>query len=322
MSLLTLSQLSIHLPDPAGPVALVDGLDLNLERGQVQGLVGESGCGKSMTALAIMGLLPRLASASGQIVLAGRNLLQLPERELCQIRGKAIGMIFQEPLTALNPVKTIGTQIAESIRLHLPLNRTDAERRTRRLLDRVGLPAPRFSPHLYPHQLSGGQRQRVVIAIALACDPQLLIADEPTTALDVVVQAQILDLLLDIVTEQGMGLLLITHDLGVVAECADRVAVMYAGQIVESGSTAQVFARRAHPYTEGLLRAMPQFDLDAAGKTHLATIPGMVPAPNERPAGCVFTNRCDYCQSRCQQQTPPLDSIASQHQAACYYPLG
>ncbi|MEZ5590194.1 MAG: ABC transporter ATP-binding protein [Gammaproteobacteria bacterium] len=322
MSLLTLSQLSIHLPDPAGPVALVDGLDLTLERGQVQGLVGESGCGKSMTALAIMGLLPRLTSASGQIVLSGRDLLQLPERELCRVRGKAIGMIFQEPLTALNPVKTIGAQIAESIRLHLPLNRTDAERRTRRLLDRVGLPAPRFSPHLYPHQLSGGQRQRVVIAIALACGPQLLIADEPTTALDVVVQAQILDLLLDIVTEQGMGLLLITHDLGVVAECADRVAVMYAGRIVEAARPHRCLPAVPTRIPKRLLRAMPQFDLDAAGKTRLATIPGLVPAPNERPAGCVFSNRCDYRQSRCQQQTPPLDSIASQHQAACYYPLG
>ena len=191
-----------------------------------------------------------------------------------------------------------------------------------RLLKDVGIPEPERRASAFAYQLSGGMAQRVMIAAALGADPELLIADEPTTALDVVVQAQILDLLLDIVTEQGMGLLLITHDLGVVAECADRVAVMYAGQIVESGSTAQVFARRAHPYTEGLLRAMPQFDLDAVGKTHLATIPGMVPAPNERPAGCVFSNRCDYCQSRCQQQTPPLDSIASQHQAACYYPLG
>ena len=322
MSLLSLRDLKVGMPGVPKAITIIDGIDLALEAGKVLGLVGESGCGKSMTALAIMGLLPRAARAEGQIVLAGRDLLSVPESELCRIRGKAIGMIFQEPLTALNPVKPIGAQIAESIRLHLGLSRAESARRTRRLLDRVGLPAPRFSPQLYPHQLSGGQRQRVVIAIALACGPQLLIADEPTTALDVVVQAQILDLLLDIVSEQRMGLLLITHDLGVVAECADRIAVMYSGRIVEYGTVAQVFERRAHPYTEGLLRAMPQFDLESTGKTHLATIPGIVPAPTERPAGCVFSNRCKYHQPRCAEHPPVLASIASQHSAACYYPLG
>jgi len=322
MSLLNIHQLAVKLPVPPTTATILDRIDFSLNTGEVLGLVGESGCGKSMTALAIMGLLPHAAQTQGRIELLGRDLLALPEHEMCQLRGKAIGMIFQEPLTALNPVKPIGAQIAESMRLHLDINRAEAEHRSRRLLDRVGLPAPRFSPSLYPHQLSGGQRQRVVIAIALACGPQLLIADEPTTALDVIVQAQILDLLLDIVTEQDMGLLLITHDLGVVAECADRIAVMYSGRIVEYGSSTQVFARRAHPYTEGLLRAMPQFDLESRGKTHLATIPGIVPAPTERPAGCVFSNRCDYRQANCNKQTPVLSALDSQHAAACYYPLG
>ena len=322
MPLLALSNLTVALPHLAQTVGIIDSIGLTLEAAEVLGLVGESGCGKSMTALAIMGLLPCGARASGTIELTGRNLLALPERELCRIRGQAIGMIFQEPLTALNPVKPIGAQITESMRLHLGISQAEAERRCRGLLDRVGLPSPRFSPQLYPHQLSGGQRQRVVIAIALACNPKLLIADEPTTALDVIVQAQILDLLLEIVHEQRMGLLLITHDLGVVAECADRIAVMYSGRIVEYGSTAQVFTRRAHPYTEGLLRAMPQFDLESEGKTPLATIPGIVPAPTERPAGCVFSNRCDYCRPNCTATVPELKTIDNQHSAACFYPLG
>ena len=282
--MLEVQNLSVSLPAAGGTVTILEGVSFAVEQGQSLGLVGESGCGKSITALAVMGLLPHAARAAGRILFNGRDLLDLTEADYCRVRGRDIGMVFQEPMTALNPVKTIGRQIAESLRLHFKLSRAEASQRTRHLLDRVGLPAPRFSPALYPHQLSGGQRQRVVIAIALACRPQLLIADEPTTALDVVVQKQILDLIMDVVGASRMGLLLITHDLGVVANTTDRVCVMYAGRVVESGTTERIFARMAHPYTRGLFRAMPKaLDDPAVGKQKLATIPGSVPEPTARP---------------------------------------
>lgn len=314
-ALLELDQLSVDL----GPARLLEDVSLSLDAGESLGLVGESGCGKSMTALAIMGLLPRTARARGQIRLAGQNLLDLSERAYCRLRGRRVAMVFQEPLTALNPVQSIGYQIAEGMRLHLGLARAVAEQRTRQLLERVGLPPARFSPQAYPHQLSGGQRQRVVIAIALACAPQVLIADEPTTALDVTLQAQILDLIAEIVDESRMGLLLISHDLGVVAEMTDRVAVMYAGRVVEASTTAALFGHLAHPYSVGLFQAMPQ--MATLPGTRLATIPGTVPDPRHKPLGCVFADRCARVQDVCRSAFPPPVTVGPQHTTACYFPV-
>ena len=319
--LLEVNNLSVEIPTPEGPAPLLEALNFGVEAGESLGLVGESGCGKSMTALALMGLLPARARVRGRIRLQGQSLLDLSEAQWCRLRGRRIAMVFQEPMTALNPVQTIGQQIGEGIRWHLGLSRAECETRTRRLLERVGLPVARFSPGLYPHQLSGGQRQRVVIAIALACEPALLIADEPTTALDVTIQAQILDLIEEVVAETGMGLLLITHDLGVVAETTDRVNVMYAGRIVESGATASVFARLAHPYSRGLFAAMPQLNADMPGRTRLNTIPGVVPDPTARPSGCVFADRCFQAQPRCREGFPPAVAVDSAHRVACYFPV-
>ncbi len=322
MDLLAIANLNVTLSGQDRELPILEQVSLRLRAGESLGLVGESGCGKSMTALAIMGLLPEQARVSGSIRLQGEELVGRNERDYCRLRGRAIAMVFQEPMTALNPVQPIGVQIAESVRLHLRVSRGEAQRHARRLLDRVGLPAPRFAPTLYPHQLSGGQRQRVVIAIALACGPKLLIADEPTTALDVTIQAQILDLLADIVAEERMSLLLITHDLGVVAEMTDRVAVMYAGRIVEYGTTGSLFQHLAHPYSHGLFAAMPQNQLGAPdGQRRLATIPGMVPEPGARPAGCVFADRCPRVQPRCHDAFPAFAPIAPGHHAACYFPV-
>jgi len=319
--LLEVDNLSVEIPTPEGPAPLLEALNFGVAAGESLGLVGESGCGKSMTALALMGLLPARARVRGRIRLQGQSLLELSEAQWCRLRGRRIAMVFQEPMTALNPVQSIGRQISEGIRWHLGLSRAECAARTRRLLERVGLPAARFSPGLYPHQLSGGQRQRVVIAIALACEPALLIADEPTTALDVTIQAQILDLIEEVVAETGMGLLLITHDLGVVAETTDRVNVMYAGRIVESGATASVFARLAHPYSRGLFAAMPQLNADMPGRTRLNTIPGVVPDPTARPSGCVFADRCFQARPRCQESFPPAVAVDPAHRVACYFPV-
>jgi peptide/nickel transport system ATP-binding protein len=320
MTLLSVEDLRIEL---AGGQPAVRELGFTLERGQVLGLVGESGCGKSMTALAVMGLLPERVRATGTVALEGENLLALGERAMARRRGRRLAMIFQEPMTALNPVKTIGAQIAEGPRLHLKESRGQAEARTRRLLDRVGLPAARVSPASYPHQLSGGQRQRVLLAIALACEPALLIADEPTTALDVTVQAQILELLAELVDERDMGLLLITHDLGVVAELADRTLVMYAGRAVESGPTDTVFRHMAHPYAAGLFGAVPAADPERAGG-RLAAIPGRVPAPGELPEGCAFRPRCPRATAECERE-PPWRRLergqAGEHRVLCVHPL-
>ena len=319
MALLEVKDLRIEFATPQGPAAILDGVDLSLERGRSLGLVGESGCGKSMTALAIMGLLSEQARVSGTIALDGEDLLALPEPALCRLRGRRISMIFQEPMTALNPVKTIGRQVAEGLHRHLRLGRTEAEARAARLLDRVGLPGQRFPLSLYPHQLSGGQRQRVMIAAAMACGPDLLIADEPTTALDVTLQAQVLDLIAELVESEGLALLLIAHDLGVVAEMADAVAVMYSGRIVEAGPTTAVFGAMAHPYARGLFAAMPKGPGDGASADRLATIPGQVPDPAGRPPGCAFAPRCSQAQDLCAAE-PPVESLSAGHWVRCRYP--
>ena len=282
-----------------------------------------------MTALALMGLLPSGAETGGRILFQDQDLLRLSEARLCRLRGRRLAMIFQEPMTALNPVKSIGHQIAEGLRLHLGLSHAGAAAQAAQLLDRVGLPPARFPLSLYPHQLSGGQRQRVGIAMALACEPALLIADEPTTALDVTLQAQILDLIAEVTEEFGMALLMITHDLGVVARTTDRMLVMYAGAIAESGPTAAVFARMAHPYSAGLFAAMPQGPLTwhedleaaAAARPRLPAIPGQVTDPAARPAGCAFAPRCRAASGRCRQGDPPAAELESGHVAFCHHPL-
>jgi len=311
--MLQLDNLRVFLPGSKGEVPILRGISFALEAGGSFGLAGESGCGKSMTALAILGLLPRGARTEGSIHLDGQSLLDMPEEQLCHVRGRQISMIFQEPMTALNPVKTIGEQIDEGLRLHLDLSPTEREARILDLLDRVGLPAPRFSPDLYPHQLSGGQRQRVLIAAALAPEPKLLIADEPTTALDVTIQKQILQLLIEITEERQMALLIISHDLGVIAAMTNQMAVMYAGRIVEQAKTSDFFTRLAHPYSRALLGALP-----AAGRIgrKLEAIDGMVPSPAALPQGCSFAPRCAFAKEDCARAEPPLeDGIA------CYHPL-
>jgi peptide/nickel transport system ATP-binding protein len=312
--MLEVEHLSVALPIGGQLVPVLVDVSFALARGDSVGLVGESGSGKSMTALAIMGLLPPGAAVSGRIGFDGRDLLAAGEPELCGIRGRRIGMVFQEPMIALNPLMRIGAQVAEPLRQHFAIGRAERDAQARRLLERVGLPAARISPDRYPHQLSGGQRQRVVIAIALACGPELLIADEPTTALDVTVQAQVLNLLADVAEERGMALLLITHDLGVVSESAARVLVMYAGRVVEQGATADVFAHMAHPYTRALFAASPH---EAGGRP--AAIPGQVPDPLHRPPGCAFAPRCNRVQPDCRQQVPPLRGPGL-HLAACWHP--
>ncbi len=296
-----------------GTAPILSEVTFSLARGETLGLVGESGSGKSMTALAVMGLLPERARASGRVAFDGVELLAADEAALCALRGRRIGMVFQEPMTALNPLSSIGRQIAEPLRLHLRLGHGEVRARVRRLLERVGLPAPRFQPGLYPHQLSGGQRQRVMIAMALACGPDLLIADEPTTALDVTIQAQILDLIGAITAESGMGLLLITHDLGVVSRSVRRVMVMYAGRVVEEGLTAAVFAARRHPYTRGLFAASPHARPPGPG-ARLQAIPGQVPEPGRLSPGCAFAPRCPRVQPDCLLAPPPLvDGVACLH---------
>ncbi|MDF2097236.1 ABC transporter ATP-binding protein [Aquibaculum arenosum] len=316
--MLEVRNLSVGIATPSGPLALVEEVDFRLEAGRTLGIVGESGSGKSMLALALMGLLPPAARASGSIRLEGDELIGLPEAALCRIRGKRIGMIFQEPMTALNPAMTVGEQIAEGVQWHENLGRRAARARALDLLQRVGIPEAARRLDDYPHQMSGGQRQRVGIAIALACRPRLLIADEPTTALDVTVQAQILDLLRELVAEMGMGLILISHDLGVIAETADDTLVMYAGMPVETGSSAAIFARPAHPYTRGLFLAMPgHAGVPAGAGQRLQTIPGSVPEPGRRPSGCRFADRCAYVIEACRAAVPPWEPLPGGQQARC-----
>ncbi|HEY0855926.1 MAG TPA: ABC transporter ATP-binding protein [Albitalea sp.] len=315
MPMLQITSLQVALPGPRGMARALRGIDLSLDRGDTVGLIGESGCGKSMTALALMGLLPEGAQASGSIRLDGQELVGLPDAELCRLRGRRMAMIFQEPMTALNPLHTVGAQVAEPLRQHLGVGAREARAEALRLLEQVRLPLARQRLDAYPHQLSGGQRQRVMIAAALACGPDLLIADEPTTALDVTIQRDILDLIAELVAARDMALLLISHDLGVMAQNVDRVMVMYGGSIVESGPTAGVFARLAHPYTQGLFRARPQ--LGAARGARLETIPGRVPELADLPPGCPFADRCPRVLDLCREPPPPFP-VGSDHQARCF----
>lgn len=295
----------------------VQGVSFTLERGRTLGVVGESGCGKSVTSLSIMRLVPQPPGvyAGGQILFDGQDLLRLPEAQMRHLRGGRIGMIFQEPMTSLNPVYTCGAQIAESLEVHSGLGKRAARERAIELLDLVGLPSPKQRVDDYPHQLSGGQRQRVMIALALANDPELLIADEPTTALDVTIQAQILDLMGSLRERTGAAVMLVTHDLGVVAQTCDDVVVMYAGRVVERAPTAQLFADPQHPYTVGLMAAVPRIDA-AAGR--LATIPGSVPPPWVKINGCRFASRCPLADDRCRTQDPELRDLAPGHRVACW----
>ncbi|MDR0213669.1 MAG: ABC transporter ATP-binding protein [Comamonas sp.] len=308
MPLLEVSKLSIQLQTPRGRAQAVRDVSFTLERGATLGLIGESGCGKSLTALALMGLLPEHAQVGGSIRLDGQELQGLNERQLCALRGNRMAMVFQEPMSALNPVHSIGRQVAEPLRLHLGMSRAQARARATELLERVGIAQAAQRLHDYPHQFSGGQRQRIMIAMALACGPDLLVADEPTTALDVTVQQRILDLLQELVAEHSMALVLISHDLGVIAQNAEQLLVMYGGTVVESGRTEAVFARRAHPYTRGLFAARPQLNI-ASGlsyrPTPLPTIAGTVPELVDLPAGCPFAGRCPYTQDDCYLQPPP-----------------
>jgi len=300
-----------------GEVRAVDGVGFDIDDGKTVGLVGESGCGKSVTALSIMQLLPKGTGriVGGEIQFQARDLASLPEHEMRRIRGNEISMIFQEPMTSLNPVMTVGDQIAETVRLHQGASRSEARNRAIEMLRLVKIADPQKRVGNYPHQFSGGQRQRVMIAMALACTPKLLIADEPTTALDVTIQAQILELIGDLQGRLGMAVLLITHDLGVVAERADEVAVMYAGKIVESAKPEVIFSRPKHPYTIGLLDSLPG---QRSNKKRLAAIAGMVPSPLDWPTGCRFRDRCARADACCAAQPPPLIDIERHHRVACF----
>jgi peptide/nickel transport system ATP-binding protein len=300
---------------------LVRELSFDVHAGETLAIVGESGCGKSLTALALMGLLPPRAvrAASGRILFGGRDLLQMPERELCDLRGNRMAMIFQEPMSSLNPVLTVGWQVAETVRVHRGVSQAEAWRAAVEALERVRLPDAARRAHQYPHQLSGGMRQRVMIAMALVCRPQLLIADEPTTALDVTIQAQILALLDELRQELGTAIVLITHDLGVVCENADRVLVLYAGRQAEQATVPQLFDSPSHPYTQGLLDSMPR-RAAALGTARLREIAGTVPTPDRLPPGCAFSERCPRALARCAGQAPADQALAPGHHIACWNP--
>jgi peptide/nickel transport system ATP-binding protein len=315
--LLELDDLHTFFYTDTGVARSVDGVSFNVNAGETVGVVGESGCGKSVTALSILRLVrpPGRIEPGSAIRFEGKDLLTLGEREMQRVRGNRIAMVFQEPMTALNPVFTIGDQIAEVARIHAGMSKKDAWKKAVEMLTLVGIPAPEQRAGEYPHQLSGGMRQRVVIAMALVMNPALVIADEPTTALDVTIQAQILELMADLTKRLGTSILLITHDLGVVAENCSRVIVMYAGEVVEHAETSQLFARAHHPYTEGLLGAMPRVGGEAE---RLATIPGTVPPPTAWPAGCRFHDRCPYAWERCVAEHPPLYQIGAAHTSRCH----
>ncbi|MBL8590392.1 MAG: ABC transporter ATP-binding protein [Methylobacteriaceae bacterium] len=321
MALLEIDNLQTHFRTPDGVNRSVDGLSLKVEAGQTLAIVGESGCGKSVTAMSILRLVPEPPGRiAGRILFEGRDLLACTPQQMRDIRGNEISMIFQEPMTSLNPVLTIGRQIGETLRLHQGLDKTAAERRAVEMLTLVGIPAPDRRVREYPHQLSGGMRQRVMIAMALACNPKLLIADEPTTALDVTVQAQILDLMRDLKRRVGAAIILITHDLGVVAEVAEQVVVMYAGRKVEEASARALFARPRHPYTQGLLGAVPKLGASLSGESsRLAEIPGLVPSLKQKIVGCVFASRCARADEVCRRITPALEEKAPGHVVACHH---
>jgi len=322
MALLEVENLQTHFATPDGVVRAVEGVSFHIEAGETVAIVGESGCGKSVTSMSILRLIPEPpGKMAGAIRFQGRNLLELPEVEMRKIRGNEISMIFQEPMTSLNPVLTVGRQIGETLRLHQGLDKRQAEARAIEMLRLVGIPAPERRVKEYPHQLSGGMRQRVMIAMALACNPKLLIADEPTTALDVTIQAQILDLMRDLKTKVGAAIMLITHDLGVVAETAERVVVMYAGRKVEEASVKDIFLNPKHPYTQGLLGAVPKLgsSLEEAGRTKLEEIPGLVPSLRKPIVGCAFAGRCPTVTDFCRQVAPAIEEKATGHYAACHY---
>ena len=319
MSLLEIKGLKTHFKTDDGWLHAVDGVDLAIDAGETVGVVGESGCGKSVMALTVLKLIaiPPGRIVAGEVLWQGRDLVPLAADEMCRIRAKEIAIIFQEPMTSLNPVYTVGRQIAESIRLHEGLSRREAMDRAVEMLRLVRIPTPERRVHDYPHHFSGGMRQRVMIAIALACNPKLLIADEPTTALDVTIQAQILDLLGELKSRLGMAVLLITHAMGVVAETTQRVVVMYAGKVVEEAPVAELFARPRHPYTQGLIRSIPRIDTAATHKVRLEAIAGTVPKLIAPAAGCHFAARCKFARPQCVTATPPLLEVYPGHKVAC-----
>jgi peptide/nickel transport system ATP-binding protein len=317
-ALLEIQHLVTEFDTDEGVVRAIDDVSFTARAGETLGIVGESGCGKSVTALSIMRLLPQPMGkiVGGRILFNGRDLTNLPLPEMEKIRGAQISMVFQEPMTALNPVHTIGRQITEVLLLHKAITAQQAIQEAVRILDRVGIPSPDIRMGEYPHQLSGGMRQRVVIAIALACEPALLIADEPTTALDVTIQAQILELIKELQADLGMSVILITHDLGVIAETCDDVVVMYAGKVAEKGTVFDLFDHPSHPYTQGLLASIPR--LDTVPKARLSVIDGMVPGLLDLPAGCRFENRCPRREPRCAMATPPAEPVSPSHEVSCY----
>ena len=316
--LLDVKNLKVDLPTENGMLHAVRGIDFQVRRGEMLCLVGESGCGKSMTSLALMGLLPRKAQCSADhILFDGVDLHGMREKQLMQLRGKRMAMIFQEPMTSLNPSYTLGNQLCEAMLQQPGVSRAEARERALYLLHRTGIGNAEDRLRQYPHQLSGGLRQRVMIAMSLMCHPDLIIADEPTTALDVTIQAQIIELLLDLQRQENMALILITHDLALVAEAAQHIIVMYAGQVVETGKAVDIFRAPRHPYTQALLRALPEF---AADKARLASLPGVVPGKYDRPEGCLLNPRCPYANVRCRTEEPELRDIPGR-QSKCHFPL-
>ncbi len=322
MKLLEVKNLYVTIDSLDGPLQIIKGVDVSIKKGECLGIVGESGCGKSITSLAIMALLPHRSKVTGQILLNGENINLFNEEQMCRIRGNKIGMIFQEPMTALNPVKTIGAQIAESLILHSNMEKRQIMHEVEHLLESVDLPVERFSLNLYPHQLSGGQRQRIMIAMAIACKPDILIADEPTTALDATVQQQILELIKELAVKFGMSLIMISHDLGVIAQTTQKVIIMYAGQVLEQGETSEVFKHMSHPYTQGLFAAIPKPGSSRPeNKKRLRTIPGSVPDPTENIKGCIFSPRCSFSDDICQKSEPEQSDIAPGHHVRCFHPV-
>ena len=323
MSLLEIKDLKVHFKTDGGWLHAVDGVDISIDRGETVGVVGESGCGKTVTAMTVLKLVPMPPGriAGGQVLWQGKDLVTASADEMRRIRAKEIAIIFQEPMTSLNPVYSVGEQIAESLRLHEGLGRKAALDRAVEMLELVRIPTPQRRVHDYPHQFSGGMRQRVMIAIALACNPQLLIADEPTTALDVTIQAQILDLLSELKERLSMSIMLITHAMGVVAEVAQRVVVMYAGMVVEEATVEELFAKPRHPYTQGLIRSIPRIDTAAIHKVRLEQIPGTVPKLVEPAPGCRFAPRCRFAVPDCTASTPVLREPVPGHKVRCIFDL-
>ena len=314
--LLAIRGLKTYFYQEGKALRAVDGVSLNIKKGEILGVVGESGCGKTVTALSIMGLIGGKGKiVDGEILFCGRDLRKLDAEAMRQICGKEISMIFQDPMISLNPVYTVGQQIIEALRAHMHISKKDAMEIALKMIDKMGIPSPERRVRDYPHQLSGGMRQRVMIAMALCMNPKLLIADEPTTALDVTIQAQILDLILDLRDQFGMAVMIITHDLGVIADLSDRVVVMYAGKVVETAYVRTLFANPCHPYTRGLMKALPRLDDDL--KT-LYTISGVVPSPENFPKGCRFADRCPISDESCRAAEPPLITLEKGHEAACH----